>query len=290
MLRSGILWPWFKSNTVIQRQRVAVPNANLGKQKMITFTLEAISPHVAKQYLERNHKNRSLTKERVNALSRDIQSDAFMVTHQCIAFNANGDLIDGQHRLSAVVATGKSVQMYVARYERTETAMALPFDNGLTRKHYDILDITRKQTELASAVLRIKGRANTFTSADIQACVDHHESQFNTVLECSSNTAKHRSSAGAKAAIALLIKKNPQAADEIIQQYVKFLNFDLDGMWPSVAACVRALENIRASGGSTMQKMVASRVWYAFQPENKHLKLIRILDENALIAEMQAFC
>jgi hypothetical protein len=31
-------------------------------------------------------------------------------------------------------------------------------------------------------------------------------------------------------------------------------------------------------------------VWYAFQPENKHLKLIRILDENALIAEMQTFC
>jgi hypothetical protein len=50
------------------------------------------------------------------------------------------------------------------------------------------------------------------------------------------------------------------------------------------------LENIRASGGSAMQKMVASRVWYAFHPENKQLKLIRILDENALIAEMQAFC
>lgn len=282
--------PWFKSNTVIQRRGVAVPNGNLGNKTMITFTLETISPHVAKQYLERNKKNRLITRERVNSLARDIESGAFMVTHQCIAFNANGDLIDGQHRLSAVVASGKTVQIYVARYERTETAMALPFDNGLTRKHYDILDITRKQTELASAVLRIKGGANTFTSADIQACVDRHEAEFKSVLECSSNTAKHRSSAGAKAAIALLIRKSPEASNEIIKQYVKFVNFDLDGMWPSVAACVRALENIRASGGSTMQKMVASRVWYAFQPENKQLKLIRILDENALITEMQACC
>lgn len=257
---------------------------------MITFTLETISPQVAVQYLERNKKNRSITKERVKSLARDIQAGAFMVTHQCIAFNANGDLIDGQHRLSAVVATGQSVQMYVARYERTETAMALPFDNGLTRKHYDILNITRKQTEIASAVLRIKGGANTFTPADIQACVDRHEQELNEVLQCSANTAKHRSSAGAKAAIALLIRKLPAFKEEIIQQYVKFLNFDLDGMWPSVAACVRALENIRASGGSTMQKMVASRVWYAFHPENKHLKLIRILDENEVIQEMQQLC
>lgn len=257
---------------------------------MITFTLETISPQVARQYLDRNKKNRTITAERVKSLSRDVEAGAFMVTHQCIAFNANGDLIDGQHRLSAVVATGKTVQMYVARYERTETAMALPFDNGLTRKHYDILEITRKQTELASAVLRIKGRASTFTAADIQACVDKHQVQFKAVLECSANTAKHRSSAGAKAAIALLIKKLPDSTDSIINQYVKFLNFDLDGMWPSVAACVRALENIRSSGGSTMQKMVAARVWHAFHPENQHLKLIRILDENALISEMQAFC
>jgi hypothetical protein len=282
--------PWFKSNTVIQRRGVAVPNSNLGKIHMITFTLELISPDVAKQYLERNKNNRSITKERVLGLTRDIQSGAFVVTHQCIAFNANGELIDGQHRLSAVVASKMTVQMYVARYERTETAMALPFDNGLTRKHYDILDITRKQSELASAVLRIKGGPKTFTPADVQACIDTHKDRFNAILACSHNTAKHRSSAGAKAAIALLLRKYPDAADEIVDQYVKFLNFNLDGMWPSAAACVRALENIRATGGSGVQRMVSVRVWYAFHPENKQLKLIRILDESAIVAEMQAFC
>ncbi len=57
---------------------------------MITFTLETITPLLAAQYLARNLNNRAITKERVLSLSRDMQSGAFLVTHQCIAFNSNG--------------------------------------------------------------------------------------------------------------------------------------------------------------------------------------------------------
>lgn len=255
---------------------------------MITFTFESITPLLAAQYLARNLNNRAITKERVLSLSRDMQSGAFLVTHQCIAFNSNGELIDGQHRLSAVVASGKTVQMYVARYERTESAMALPLDTGLTRKHYDILDISKKQAELASAILRIKGGPKTFTTNDVQTCIDKHLECITKVMESNNNTAKHRSSAGAKAAIVLLCERYKEDAPVIIDQFVKFVNFNLDGMWQSVAACVRALENIRAQGGSSVQRMVAVRVWYAFKPENRDLKIIRIMDEAAILAEMQS--
>lgn len=257
---------------------------------MIMFTLETLSPAVARAYLAKNTNNRAITKERVLALARDMKSGAFIVTHQCIAFNANGELIDGQHRLSAIVESNITVQMYVARYDRLETAMALPFDNGLTRKHYDILSVNRREAELASAVLRIKGGAKTFTPADIQACIEKHRQKFNSVLACTSNTAKNRSSAGAKAAIVLLMHKYVESADEILEQYRRFVNFDLDGMWTSVAACVRAMENLNGSGGNTIQRMVSVRVWHAFKPENKHLKLIRILDEFELVSEMQPLC
>ena len=36
------------------------------------------------------------------------------VTHQCIAFDKDGNLIDGQHRLAAVLQTRQTVKMTVA--------------------------------------------------------------------------------------------------------------------------------------------------------------------------------
>jgi len=257
---------------------------------MITFSLEEITPDTANQYLERNKGNRAITKDRVNALAREMRDGVFMVTHQCIAFNANGDLIDGQHRLSAIIQSGQNVKLFVARYERTETAMLLPFDNGLTRKHYDLLEYNKKQTELASAVLRLMSHGKIITTNDVKECMELYAHEFALVLDSTANSAKHRSSAGAKAAIALLCRTYPAFSVEIVSQYVRFVNFNLEGMWPSVAACVRALENVRASGGSAIQRTVATRVWYAFKPENKHLRLIRIMDEQQLIDEMRDAC
>lgn len=254
---------------------------------MITFTLETITPEKAEEYLRHNVNNRNLHPTRVKALQRDIEANAFLVTHQCIAFNAMGDLIDGQHRLWAIIESGITVQMYVARYERTETAMALPFDMGLTRKTHDILDISRKASEIASAILRLKWADRKFTPHDIQACMERHGNSIQRVMtECSSHTSKHRSSAGAKAAVVLLVEHYPDDVHSILQQYNKMLLLDLDGMWPSVAACIKSLDNFNGSGGGAMQRAIAIRVYYALQPRHRDLKLIRIMNEGGIIDEM----
>ena len=257
---------------------------------MITFTLETISPEVARQYLERNKNNRSITKERVLALLRDIQSGAFAVTHQCIAFNKHGDLIDGQHRLTAIVQSGATVQMYVARYERTETAMALPFDRGLVRKHHDVLDVSKREAEVACAMLRLQNPAKLLTANEIQQCLVRHGDMIKTVIGYGASNVKHRASAGAKAAMVLLCRRHPEDNEVLLDQYAKFVALNIDGMWSSVAACVRAMDNLRASGGGSMQRSVMARVWYAFKPENKDLKIVRIMDEPALLAEMIEYC
>jgi hypothetical protein len=106
---------------------------------MINFVLMQITPEIAKAFLAGNTDNRKLASRTVEVLARDMVNGGWRVTHQCIAISESGLLIDGQHRLSAVVSSGKTVPMYVAYYGGEEKAMGLPIDLHKKRSHTDIL-------------------------------------------------------------------------------------------------------------------------------------------------------
>jgi len=74
----------------------------------------AVTPKMAKRWLERNHpNNRAIAWSRVEAFQGDMAADSWKLTHQGIALDVEGLLIDGQHRLHAVVASGRTVRMMV---------------------------------------------------------------------------------------------------------------------------------------------------------------------------------
>lgn len=72
-----------------------------------------VSPSQAKKWLEQNKANRSVNKAKVKQMARDIKEGHWDSTHQGIAIASDGTLIDGQHRLLAIVEAGKSVKINV---------------------------------------------------------------------------------------------------------------------------------------------------------------------------------
>jgi hypothetical protein len=82
---------------------------------MIKTEVETITPEMAKTYLERNTKNRRLESRVVERYASDMRANRFDLTHQGIAFYEDGELADGQHRLSAIVKAGVPVKMLVTR-------------------------------------------------------------------------------------------------------------------------------------------------------------------------------
>src|SRR5438105_14027323 len=82
-----------------------------------SVVLETITPEIATRYLELNKKNyRPLNKKLVVRYARAMHEDRWVPRHpQGIAFDWNGNLGDGQHRLAAIVLSGKSVVMWVHR-------------------------------------------------------------------------------------------------------------------------------------------------------------------------------
>jgi hypothetical protein len=74
---------------------------------------ELVTPERAAELLETNTANRGLRLEAVHAYARDIAEGRWMVTGESIKIDWTGRLIDGQHRLAAVVEAGVPVSMLV---------------------------------------------------------------------------------------------------------------------------------------------------------------------------------
>lgn len=77
--------------------------------------LETITPDKAASYLEHNKRNRKLNQETVRLYANDMRNGNWLLNHQGIAFDDNGNLVDGQHRLEAIILSKSSVSMFVTR-------------------------------------------------------------------------------------------------------------------------------------------------------------------------------
>ena len=80
-----------------------------------TADWEQITPDVAAQYLSRNEGNRRLSEAHVKLLAGDMKRAGYLITGDTIKFDRTGRLIDGQHRLNAIVASGLAQKTLVVR-------------------------------------------------------------------------------------------------------------------------------------------------------------------------------
>jgi hypothetical protein len=76
------------------------------------FLME-VTPEMAYGWLGKNFLNRKLDQSTVQRYYRQIVYGKWRATHQGIAFDRNGILLDGQHRLAAICKANKPVEMLV---------------------------------------------------------------------------------------------------------------------------------------------------------------------------------
>lgn len=112
--------------------------------------LELITPAKAKAFLENNKQNRPLNKKNLDFLKTELTRGNFHTTGDSIKIAENGDLLDGQHRLQAIVETGIAIEMFVVR--GLEKKVFKYMDQGKGRTAGDILAIEKVEnpTQLSS--------------------------------------------------------------------------------------------------------------------------------------------
>lgn len=94
-------------------------------------TIETVTPERAEQLLATNTMNRPVSRSHVNFLKKEMEAGAFKATGQSIQVSNTNKLLDGQHRLLAVVETGIP-QEFVIVYDLPEEVFTV-LDRGKTR-------------------------------------------------------------------------------------------------------------------------------------------------------------
>jgi len=96
-----------------------------------------VTPEIAAAWLESNNVNRHLRERRVTQYARDMAAGRWTLNADMICFGTNGDLLNGQHRLNAVVSSGTTV-MFAVQYDTPAEAMQ-NMDTGSARTAGDYL-------------------------------------------------------------------------------------------------------------------------------------------------------
>ena len=86
---------------------------NMSGTEIRTETI-LVTPEMARRWLDSNTRsNRRPSAKTVDAYAREMAAGRWLVTHQGIAFNQAGELVDGQHRLLAIIEADVNVLMMV---------------------------------------------------------------------------------------------------------------------------------------------------------------------------------
>jgi hypothetical protein len=115
--------------------------------------VQMVAPAKAAEWLQANTSNRPLSKPTVRAFADAMRRGEWVVTHQGIAFDTKGVLVDGQHRLAAIVEAEIPVEVTVFT-EVGEGAFDV-LDTGKRRNAADVLAIEgEKSATMLAAMVR----------------------------------------------------------------------------------------------------------------------------------------
>jgi hypothetical protein len=111
-----------------------------------------VSPRIAEEILGKNPRNRSLRPDYVRQLAGAMKRGEWVINGQPIQIAEDQTLLNGQHRLSAVVESGQTVPMLVVRGLQVETQKTM--DVGTRRTLSDVLALhgERDTTNLAAVL------------------------------------------------------------------------------------------------------------------------------------------
>jgi hypothetical protein len=115
--------------------------------------VQSITPKRAAELLEANTTNRPLSMPVVRAFGEAMKRGDWLVTHQGIAFDTNGVLVDGQHRLAAIIEADLPIELTVFTDVAEDTFDVL--DTGKRRNAADVLAIEgEKNSTMLAAMVR----------------------------------------------------------------------------------------------------------------------------------------
>jgi hypothetical protein len=159
-------------------------------QMSITSKVVDITPEMSQELLVMNNANRRINHHVVDMYARDMKAGKWRLTHQGILLGKNHTVIDGQHRLEAIVKAGVTVRMIVFIDAQHESALDVPVDVGYKRGTAAVLGISSTIAACASLAFRMHRSINHYSAGDIAPYVKVIEHPLELLRGGNQNSAK----------------------------------------------------------------------------------------------------
>jgi len=161
---------------------------------MMKAEIEYIDPELAELLLGRMIDNRRVRRPKVLQFAADMKAGLWRVTGEAIKLTEDGQVIDGEHRLRAIIESGVSIETLVVHGAQIDDRVAM--DSGTSRTltdHLRFLGVERP-TDLAAALIALQDR--------------HQRSPFRSGPGSSSATSRQE--------FLLLLDANPRLPDSVM--------------------------------------------------------------------------
>lgn len=255
-----------------------------------------VTPKMAETWLQQNtlegKGNRRFRKSHAHTIAEEMRRGEWKLTHQGIAFGTSGRLLDGQHRLMAIVESG-TTQPLLVFVDAPEDAFA-NHDRGAMRGMSDILAKDQKLVTLGSTMVRLctRGAFNAQRKpipSEVEKVLTVFMSSIEAMREVTTVDRVGRTLAAIKVAWLLHYHSASDADRKVLRtQWKAFAEYDTKRMDESTASGDKRLENFRAMRGGALEIETACIGWLMFDPARRDLERIIIRNTSAAMDELRA--
>lgn len=241
---------------------------------MLKTTIEKITPHVALNYLARNvDHNRKLKPSVVKTLIGILQRGEWLLTHQGIAFDREGNLIDGQHRLQAIADSGITATMTVTRNVAPEAFKVI--DDVTPRTVADHLRLDPRIVVPINFLIRFYvGETKPQTAKQAEQFLPALLPPLTKLIAYCGMSRRGYSSAPFRAAAVVTMLLHPEEEQDVLQFYKDMIEMNIDKLPPVGGAMIR-----KFTDGTIQTSRREEAFLYAmamFDPYKRNNHLLRI--------------
>lgn len=236
----------------------------------------SVTPEQAKAWLKTNTLNRPVRVGHVKSLAAAMKRGEWTLNHQAIAMNGT-KLLDGQHRLMALIQSGlPKLQMLVASEVPSEAFDTI--DIGVKRSNSDIFREDKHVMNPISFIARIVYGAQ-HTPSQVAPIYEKLKKPMREIVEAIPRNSKVFGAAAIRVGILAAILSG-EDKKTVLNTYAKMAEFELDGL-PRVAQIfVKQIALTRNGEGRTVESnqrnQLLVRTYTAFLAKNSELQQLKV--------------
>lgn len=240
-----------------------------------------VTPSLAREWLKFNTENRPFRRNVADGYKAAFQRGEYLATHQGVAFDVNGRLLDGQHRLTAISEMPDDFVVEMLVTTGLPTPAFKVIDQGLKRTHSDVLSIPQGLAAVARfAAVLTEHKKSSVTPIMLVPYVNGLKPAYDRLVEYAPMAQKTWSSAAVRTA-AILRMLGGGDADYVMLSYHALLHSEYDSMSPIIQTLHRQQVGGKVRGSTEL----FLRSYRAFDVGRARLDTLQISDPSKIWAE-----